>query len=77
MAETGEQTSVAIKWQSGARLGRQHSGERSIFAERWERMISQLLYQSEYPGRRTGPAASTVSFRTDDYRHAPTTTKVR
>ena len=49
--------------------GRQAGGsglERSIFAERWERLVYNMLYHSKRDDH-GGRAVSTVSFRTEDY----------
>ena len=66
-----EQAHVALKWQSGGLIGgkeRDDGADRSIFAERWERIVTALLYMSD---RRARPGAgaqyATVSFKTKDY----------
>ena len=41
-------------------------GGRSIFAERWERLVYNMLYHSKRDDH-GGRAVSTVSFRTEDY----------
>ena len=76
MAEAEEEKlqnmgSATSRWQSGGRLGganQDELDERSIFAERWERMVATLLYLPSATGRRAKSTAhSTVSFRTLDY----------
>ena len=71
-----EQSQIAMKWQSGGLIGgkvKDDMAERSIFAERWERMVTSLLYMpSESTGKQSrasgrGPH-STISFRTADYK---------
>jgi len=73
--ESKKTTTVVGQWQSGGRLGGRNQGdmaERSIFAERWERLVTSLLYMpSESNGlaRSSGRGPhSTVSFRTADYK---------
>ena len=75
-----EQTSaVAMQWQSGGRLGGRNQNdmsERSVYAERWERLVTALLYmpsESSDRSRLLGSRSehSTVSFRTCDYMPPP------
>jgi len=65
-------SSVAMRWQSGSKLGGQglfgdQSGkpERSVFAERWERIVSMLLNNADDTDYTK--AMSTISFKTEDY----------
>ena len=67
-----EQAQVAMKWQSGSMLGaksKDDMAERSIFAERWERLVTSLLYMSnrQAGGGGGGSNYNTVSFKTSDY----------
>jgi len=65
---TVTQVGVALQWKSGAVLGGlgQDSmySERSLYAERWERIVSQLLFEV-CGGYATQQA--TVSLKTEDY----------
>jgi len=66
-------TAVTATWQSGGRLGGRtdlDATDRSLFAERWERIVTALLYlPGADDGERGGGGRghSTVSFRTADY----------
>ena len=68
-----EQSQIAMKWQSGGLIGgkvKDDTAERSIFAERWERLVTALLYMSKpgHASRASGGARyNTVSFKTSDY----------
>ena len=69
-----QQASIAFKMQSGGRLGgrqKDEMAERSLFAERWERMVTTLLYMPSESRREAMEAMATrhktVSFRTCDY----------
>lgn len=70
-ARVAEQSAVALRWKSGARLGGKSDelAERSIFAERWERIVTSLLYfnRSAAGADSYSSSVSTVSFRTADY----------
>ena len=72
-----EQANVAMKWQSGSRLGgkkKDDGAERSIFAERWERLVTSILYlyqRKAGEGGGGGGRYSTVSFKTKDYIFRP------
>ena len=72
--QLNKKSAVAATWQSGGRLGGRDKNdlkERSIFAERWERMVTTLLYMPGASGMGDGSSRyrqhSTVSFRTADY----------
>lgn len=76
--KTAEQASVLTKWQSRGLLGKADDGkqpaaERSMYAERWERWVTTLLYMSESGSAalRDDGGGATVSFRTADYTWSP------
>ena len=86
----GEKQNVLAQWHSGGRLGGRGGDstdlkERSVYAERWERMVTMLLYMPldgmalpSASARSERNPLSTVSFRTADYVHRPDTrTSVR
>jgi CRP-like cAMP-binding protein len=65
-----EQSNVAMKWQSGGRLGsggKDDLQERSLYAERWERIVSAMLFRTGHTPAGGVRAVTTVSFRTADY----------
>jgi len=74
------QATVSVKWQTGSRLGVlkrvEELEDRSVFAERWERLVSQLLFSLTSGGSSGSAGAyakqcSTVSFKTEDYKPTP------
>ena len=65
--------SVGVQWISSAKLGglgQEVDGDRCLFAERWERMVSQLLFQDESYTKHV----PTVSLDVKDYATALRTT---
>ena len=83
-AELQAKQNVAAQWQSGGRLGGtengpEEDGQRSIFAERWERMVTSLLYLPGANGQMNSSRGarhhSTVSFKTKDYMYVPSPPK--
>jgi len=73
------QTAVSMRWQSGSKLGTgsvlHDSSEgpevgRALFAERWERLVSHLLFAMSAETSSFVAFCSTVSLKTEDYRQA-------
>ena len=71
--------SVAVRWQSGSRLGGQHllnegthgaAADRSVFAERWERIVMQLLATADATFTSYAAFNSTLSFKVEAYKSA-------
>jgi len=61
---------VGVQWKTGGGLGglgQEIDGERCFFAERWERMVAQLLFQDEAYSK----YAPTLSLDVGDYETRP------
>ena len=67
------QVMVVSRWKSGGRIGGKsdHNDlERSIFAERWERIVMQLLATADATFTSYAAFNSTLSFKVEAYKSA-------